>query len=165
MSRSMWLFRHKHLADGTLSRYKARLVVNGRTRLSGIDVDKTFSLVVKLETIHIVLSLATSRHWLVHQLDVKNAFLHASTDALPVDAEYRGVVNAIAETYWLQNLLCELHTATLVYCDNDIARVLHVPSHYQYAYIFTNGLPSALFEKFLISLSVRCPPAQTAEEC
>ncbi|GJY69451.1 ribonuclease H-like domain-containing protein [Tanacetum coccineum] len=37
-------------------------------------------------------------------------------------AKYRGVVNDVAETCWLRNLLCELHTplssATLVYCDN-----------------------------------------------
>ncbi|GKC79394.1 ribonuclease H-like domain-containing protein, partial [Tanacetum coccineum] len=72
----MWLFRHKYLADGTLSRYKARLVANGSTQLEGIDVDKTFSLVVKLGTIRTVLNLATSRHWPIHQLNVKNAFLH-----------------------------------------------------------------------------------------
>ncbi|GJV56617.1 ribonuclease H-like domain-containing protein [Tanacetum coccineum] len=105
------------------------------------------------------------------------------------EAEYRGVVNAVAETCWLRNLLRELHTplssAALVYCDNvsvvylssnpvqhqrtkhieiDIhfvqdlvaagqVRVLHVPSHYQYADIFTKGLPSALFEEFHTSLS------------
>ncbi|GJS97855.1 ribonuclease H-like domain-containing protein [Tanacetum coccineum] len=67
------LFRHKHLTYGTLSRYKARLVVNGSAQLSSIDVDETFSPVVKPATIQTVLSLATSRHWLVHQLDVNNA--------------------------------------------------------------------------------------------
>ncbi|GJW29641.1 ribonuclease H-like domain-containing protein [Tanacetum coccineum] len=41
-------------------------------------------------------------------------------------------------------------------------RVLHVPSRFQYADIFTNGLPSALFEEFRSSLSVRPPPALTA---
>ncbi|GJX94878.1 ribonuclease H-like domain-containing protein [Tanacetum coccineum] len=39
-----------------------------------------------------------------------------------IEAEYRGVANDLAETCWLRNLLCELHTllssATLVYCDN-----------------------------------------------
>ncbi|GKB61987.1 ribonuclease H-like domain-containing protein [Tanacetum coccineum] len=55
--------------------YKPRLVANGSTQLKGVDVDETFSL-VKSGTIRIVLSLATSRHWLIHQLDVKNAFLH-----------------------------------------------------------------------------------------
>ncbi|GKA78617.1 ribonuclease H-like domain-containing protein [Tanacetum coccineum] len=44
-------------------------------------------------------------------------------------------------------------------------RVLHVPSRYQYADIFTKGLPSALFEEFRTSLSVRCHPASTAGEC
>ncbi|GKC89122.1 ribonuclease H-like domain-containing protein, partial [Tanacetum coccineum] len=41
-------------------------------------------------------------------------------------------------------------------------RVLHVPSRYQYANIFTKGLPSSLFEEFRTSLSVRPSPAQTA---
>nr|GEZ67294.1 ribonuclease H-like domain-containing protein [Tanacetum cinerariifolium] len=41
-----------------------------------IDVDDTFSPVVKMATIRTVLSLSISRHWPVHQLDVKNAFLN-----------------------------------------------------------------------------------------
>ncbi|GKC51601.1 ribonuclease H-like domain-containing protein [Tanacetum coccineum] len=44
-------------------------------------------------------------------------------------------------------------------------RILHVPSRYQYADIFTKGLPTALFEEFRTSLSVRSSPAQTVEEC
>ncbi|GJW12570.1 putative reverse transcriptase domain-containing protein [Tanacetum coccineum] len=41
-------------------------------------------------------------------------------------------------------------------------RVLHVPSHYHHDDIFTKGLPSALFEEFRTSLSIRPYPAQTA---
>ncbi|GKA02684.1 ribonuclease H-like domain-containing protein [Tanacetum coccineum] len=74
--RSMWLYKHKYNADGSLNRYKARLVANGRSQQQGIDCDETFSLVVKPATIQSVLSLAVSRHWPIHQLDVKNAFLH-----------------------------------------------------------------------------------------
>ncbi|GJQ89928.1 BRI1 kinase inhibitor 1-like protein [Tanacetum coccineum] len=62
----------------TLNCYKARLVANGSTQLTGIDVDETFSPVVKPATIRTVLSLTLSRHWHVYQLDVKNAFLHGS---------------------------------------------------------------------------------------
>ncbi|GKC93599.1 ribonuclease H-like domain-containing protein, partial [Tanacetum coccineum] len=59
-----------------LFRYKARLVANGSTQLEGVDVDKTFSPVFKPGTIRTVLSLVVSRYWPIHQLDVKNAFLH-----------------------------------------------------------------------------------------
>ncbi|GJR90398.1 ribonuclease H-like domain-containing protein [Tanacetum coccineum] len=74
--RSMWLYKHKYNADGSLSRYKTRLVANGRSQQQGIDCDETFSLVVKPATIRTVLILAVSRQWHIHQLDVKNAFLH-----------------------------------------------------------------------------------------
>ncbi|GKB67012.1 ribonuclease H-like domain-containing protein [Tanacetum coccineum] len=76
MVRSMWLFKHKFHADGTLSRYKARLVANGSSQQLGVDFDETFSPVVKPATIRTVLSLAVSRQWPIHQLDVKNAFLN-----------------------------------------------------------------------------------------
>ncbi|CAE6128258.1 unnamed protein product [Arabidopsis arenosa] len=72
----MWLFRHKFDADGKLSRYKARLVANGKSQQLGIDCDDTFSPVVKPATIRAVLHVALARDWPLGQLDVKNAFLH-----------------------------------------------------------------------------------------
>nr|GEW48749.1 hypothetical protein [Tanacetum cinerariifolium] len=232
--RSMWLFKHKFKVSGSLNRYKACLVANGHSQQQGIDCNETFSLVVKSATICTVLSLAVSRDWPIHQLDVKNVFLHAflqqniaslyiefamtdlgslnyflesklGSDGDPVsdptlyrnlagalqyltfthpdlsydvqhlhvssttqlsayidadwagcpvtrqstsgycvllsdnllswsakcqvtlahssaEAEYQGVANVVAETAWICNLLCELHTplftTTLVYCDN-----------------------------------------------
>uniref|UniRef100_A0A8R7UMI0 Reverse transcriptase Ty1/copia-type domain-containing protein n=1 Tax=Triticum urartu TaxID=4572 RepID=A0A8R7UMI0_TRIUA len=73
-----WLFRHKFHADGSLARYKARWVCRGFSQQPGIDYDETFSPVVKPSTIRAVLSIATSSHWPIHQLDVKNAFLHGT---------------------------------------------------------------------------------------
>jgi hypothetical protein len=71
-----WIFKHKFNVDGTLERYKARWVIRGFTQRPGIDFDETFSPVVKPAIVRTVLSLALSRQWPVHQLDVKNAFLH-----------------------------------------------------------------------------------------
>ena len=71
-----WVFKHKFKADGSLERYKARYVLRGFTQRPGIDYDETFSPVVKPATVWTVLSLSVSRKWPVHQLDVKNAFLH-----------------------------------------------------------------------------------------
>ncbi|KAK9048756.1 hypothetical protein SSX86_032277 [Deinandra increscens subsp. villosa] len=74
--RSMWVFRHKTKSDGSLERYKARLVCDGRSQQIGIDCGETFSPVVKPATIRTVLTLAVNKNWPIHQLDVKNAFLH-----------------------------------------------------------------------------------------
>ncbi|GJS22485.1 putative reverse transcriptase domain-containing protein [Tanacetum coccineum] len=73
---SMWLFRLKYHANGSLSRYKARLVANGRSQQFGVDCDDNFSPVVKPATVRTVLSLALSQNWPIHKLDVKNAFLN-----------------------------------------------------------------------------------------
>ena len=73
-----WIFKHKLQADGSLERYKARWVLRGFTQRPGVDFDETFSHVVKPATVRTVLSLALSRRWPIHQLDVKNAFLHGT---------------------------------------------------------------------------------------
>ncbi|GJQ93199.1 ribonuclease H-like domain-containing protein [Tanacetum coccineum] len=71
-----WLYRHKFDSLGNLERYKERLVAQGFSQQPGIDFDETFCSVVKPATIRVVLSIAVSRHWPIHQLDVKNTFLN-----------------------------------------------------------------------------------------
>jgi histone deacetylase 1/2 len=73
-----WIIGHKILADGSLDRYKARWVLRGFTQRPGIDYDETFSPVVMPTTVRVVLSLALSQNWPIHQLDVKNTFLHGT---------------------------------------------------------------------------------------
>ncbi|GJV37682.1 ribonuclease H-like domain-containing protein [Tanacetum coccineum] len=335
--RCIWLFRHTYMADGTLSRYKARLVANGSTQLEGVNVDETFSpeLDVKNAFLHgdlsktvymhqpprfrdsvlpdygadiaylllyvddIVLTASSEsllqqiigslpKEFAITDMGLLNYFLGISVtrdssgvdgdpvsdptlyrslagslqyltftrpdisyvvqqladssytfsissssssssfnaekeldmerlsflDELPVDieagcpttqrstsgycvflgnnllswsskrqptlshssaeAKYRGVSNVVAETCWLRNLLLQHQRSKHIEIDihfvRDLVaagqvRVLHVPSRYQFADILTKGLSSALFEVFRSSLSVRCPPAQTAREC
>jgi hypothetical protein len=73
-----WVFKHKFKADGSFERYKARWVLRGFTQRPGIDFTETFSPVVKPATVRTVLSLALSRSWPIHQLDVNNAFLQGT---------------------------------------------------------------------------------------
>jgi hypothetical protein len=71
-----WVYRTKYASDGSVERHKARLVAKGFSQVEGIDYNETFSPVEKMNSIHLVLALAASHKWEVHQMDVKSAFLH-----------------------------------------------------------------------------------------
>lgn len=71
-----WIFKLKRHADGSVARYKGRLVVKGYLQEAGVNFQETFSPVVKPTTIQVVLALAVSLGWTLRQVDINNAFLN-----------------------------------------------------------------------------------------
>jgi predicted alpha/beta-fold hydrolase len=62
--------------NDTVDKYKARLVAKGFTQKKGEDYFDTYSSVARLITIRVLIALATSHDLLIHQMDVKTAFLN-----------------------------------------------------------------------------------------
>ena len=71
-----WIFKKKTDADGNVTVYKAQLVVKGFRQVQGVDYDETFSPVVMLKSVRIMLEIATFYDYEIWQMDVKTAFLN-----------------------------------------------------------------------------------------
>lgn len=71
-----WVYSIKLRSDGSLDRYKARLVALGNRQQHGVDYEETFAPVAKMTTVRLILAIAASQGWPLSQMDVKNAFLH-----------------------------------------------------------------------------------------
>ena len=73
---SKWMYKIKHVADGSIKKYKVRFVAQGFSQKEGIDYEETFAPVARYTSIRSVLSLATVMKWKIHQMDVKTTFLN-----------------------------------------------------------------------------------------
>jgi histone deacetylase 1/2 len=75
-----WVYKVKHDSAGNVVKYKARLVAKGYAQRQGIDFDEVFAPVARIETVRMLLAVATHRRWNVHHMDVKSAFLNGELE-------------------------------------------------------------------------------------
>jgi hypothetical protein len=73
---SKWLYKIKHVADGSIEKYKARFVARGFSQKEGIDYEEMFAPVARYTSIRTIIALAAKMKWKVHQMDVKTTFLN-----------------------------------------------------------------------------------------
>ncbi|PKU79142.1 Retrovirus-related Pol polyprotein from transposon TNT 1-94 [Dendrobium catenatum] len=103
---SKWTYRTKYNSDGSVARYKARLVAQGNQQEYGINYQDTFSPVAKIPTIRILFTVALFHHWRIQQLDVDNAFLHGDINETIYIQQPKGFVDANNPLH-----VCRLHKA------------------------------------------------------
>ncbi|GKA80623.1 retrovirus-related pol polyprotein from transposon TNT 1-94 [Tanacetum coccineum] len=88
-----WVFKNKLDENGVVSRNKARLVAQGYNQQEGIDLDETYALVARLESIRILLEYACTYDFKLYQMDVKSAFLNGFINEEVYVAQPPGFIN------------------------------------------------------------------------
>ena len=73
---SRWLYKIKHVAAGTIEKFKARFVARGFSQVEGVDYEDTFAPVARYTSIRSIISIAAKMGWKIHQIDVKTSFLN-----------------------------------------------------------------------------------------
>ena len=77
-----WIFKTKRDSKGNIERYKAHLVAKGFTQREGIDYNETFSSVSSKDSFRIIMALVAHFDLVLHQMDVKTAFLNVEIDEI-----------------------------------------------------------------------------------
>jgi len=106
-----WVFVIKTNEHGIPCRFKARLVAGGHKQTEGIDYEETYAPVSRMSTLRIMLAVAASRGWVVHQLDIKTAFLHGELDIDVYMRQPSGFVDGVNKVCKLRKCLYGLKQA------------------------------------------------------
>lgn len=78
--KSKWVYKLKRRTDGSIDRYKARLVAKGFSQWAGLDYTETFSPVVRMDSVRLILGLVAEEDLELMHFDVKTAFPNGSLE-------------------------------------------------------------------------------------
>ena len=75
-----WIFKKKMKTDGSIDKYKARLVIKGYKQKEGLAYFDTYLSVTRISSIRMLIAIAAIHNLEIHQMDVKTAFLNGDLD-------------------------------------------------------------------------------------
>lgn len=97
----------KHNPDGSIAIHNVRLLARGFLQRVALDYFEVYALVVRLETIRLVVALACKQCWSTFHLDVKSTFLNGSLDEVVYITQPHGFVihEEVGKVYKLHKAL------------------------------------------------------------
>ena len=130
----------KRKPDGSVDRYKARLVAKDYAQEKGIDFDETFAPTCHMTTVRTICALAAHNGWNVHQLDIETAFLNGDLHEEVYVFQPRGFVQNGQE-----NKVCKLKKA--LYELKQAPRAWYEKIH---AYLLAHGFQNSPTKRMLV---------------
>ena len=106
-----WVLIWKYDREGKLIKYKARLVVKGCAQRPGFDFNETYAPVVRIETIHAILTLVPCKGFKVRQMDVKSVFLNGNMSERVYMCQPDGFNDGTGCICWLIKMIYGLRQA------------------------------------------------------
>jgi len=97
-----WVYKIKHNADGSMSRYKKKVVTKDYAQTYGIDYEETYNPVAKMTIVRTIIAMVVVKGWSLHQMDVKNVFLHGDLQEVYMEQP----LGYVGQTH--PNLVCRL---------------------------------------------------------
>ena len=94
-----WVFKNKLNEDGHVTRNKARFVCKGYAQVEGIEFEKMFSPVARMEEIRLILAYACSKNIKVYHMDVKSTFLNGELEEEVYIEQQKGFMLSKNENY------------------------------------------------------------------
>ena len=80
MIRWKWVFKVKYNSDGSIKRYKARLIIQEFYQVYEIDYKETFAPTIRYKSLRIFLAIATMLGMILIQMDIIGAYLESAFD-------------------------------------------------------------------------------------
>ena len=114
-----WIFKNKSDEHGTVIRNKSRFVAQGYTQVKGIDFNETFAPIARLESIRVLLAIASHLNFKLYQMDVKSAFLNGMLQEEAYVEQPKGFVDPYRpdDVYKLKRVLYGLKQTPRVWYD------------------------------------------------
>ena len=98
-----WVLRKKLKPDGSIDKFKAKLVAKGFKQKTNLDFFDTFSPVTRITSIKLLIAIAAIFYLKIHQMDVKTAFLNGDLEEEIYMDQLKGFVEPGQE-----NKVCKL---------------------------------------------------------
>ncbi|GJS09344.1 zinc finger, CCHC-type containing protein [Tanacetum coccineum] len=123
-----WIFKRKLKVDGTIEKFKASLVIQGFKQKSGIDYFDTYAPMARISTIRLLIAMASIHNLIIHQMNVKTAFLNAKLEEEVYMNQPQGFIMRGNENKYSRVIGCLMYAMT---CTRpDIAFVVGKRSRY-----------------------------------